>query len=301
MEALNLDTVARPILLPVLGRALMRHNPAAPAVAVASFDVPEPCGGLKFRLTALDDGSFQLYHGRGHAPGDGQAGRGAPGDPPGPAPGMLDVQSLTGKPGQSFDLMRKPMQEAIADLRKDFNAVEKGKDTRVIGLTYKSPSQLQGAAVLNEIVRPVLRHQMEKKNGETAQTLAALQGKLPELKARLDESESRLNAFRSSTGSVDLPKEAEAVVTQSAAINSEISSLQQKRRGPAAHLPAERGRGDHRQRPDPQAPGRGRAAGGQGAAALPRDPADRGAADPGRHGQPGTLHRPPRTTSRNSS
>ncbi|MDR3669583.1 MAG: polysaccharide biosynthesis tyrosine autokinase [Holophaga sp.] len=228
VETLNLDTAARPILLPVVGAALMRRDPAAPAIAIQSFEVPPDLRVLKFRITALGDGSFQWATGAGEALGTGR-----PGDLLRATwlgrPLELRVRSLTGKPGQKFELARKPMQVAIAELRRDFTATEKGKDTSVIGLTYKSPNQAQGVAVLNEIVHQYVRHKLDKKGGEAAQTLAILQEKLPLLKAKLDESETRLNQFRSHSGSVDLTKEAEEVVTQATTVNSTISTLQQKR------------------------------------------------------------------------
>ena len=228
VEALSLDTVARPILRPVVGAALARNNPAAPAIAIQSFEVPPALRPLKFRITAIGDGSFQWSTAAGE-----ELGRGRPGDTLRATyaglPLTLNVRSLAGMAGQRYELQRKPMQSAVADLRMDFNAFEKGRMTSVIGLTYKSTSQIRGVATLNEIVNQYIRHKTEKKGGESAQTLAILQQKLPLLKAKLDESETRLNSFRSHSGSVDLSKEAEGVVMQAASINSSISALRQKR------------------------------------------------------------------------
>jgi len=228
IEALNLDLVARPHYLPVVGAALMRDNPAAPAIAIQNFTVPEALRGIRFRLTALPGGAYQLASLNGEALGTGRPGetlKASYAD----IPMQLNVRSLTGKPGQWFELSRKPMPVAIADLRKDFSVAERGKDTNVIGLAYKSQNPIQAAAVLNQIVDQYVRHKVEKKGGEASQTLAILQEKMPLLKARLDEAESRLNAFRSHSGSVDLTKEAEGVVVQSANLNGAISALKQKR------------------------------------------------------------------------
>ncbi|MGA2080394.1 MAG: polysaccharide biosynthesis tyrosine autokinase [Holophaga sp.] len=228
VETLKLDIEARPVYFPVVGAAMMRDNPAAPAVTVASFDVPPALRGVGFRLTALGDGSFAWTTRSGEILGAGRPGDPLRADLAG-FPLQLKVQFLAGKSGQRFDLVRKPMQVAIEELRKDFSASERGKLTNVIGLAYRSHSQAQGTAVLNEIVNQYLRFKAEKRGGEAAQTLAFLQSRMPELKAKLEDSESRLNAFRSQTGSVDLPKEAEDLVTHSAKLNSDISALRQKR------------------------------------------------------------------------
>ncbi len=228
VEALDLDLVARPHVLPVVGKALMRDNPAAPAISIQSFVVQSAARGARFSLTLQGDGSFQWTDPTGALLGNGRPGDTVIGTYLGTR-AMLTVRSLRGKPGQRFDLSRTPMSSAIQALRLNFSAIERGKGTNVIGLTYKGADSVQAAAILNEIVSQYIRHKVEKKGGEAAQTLAILQAKLPVLKAKLDESESRLNQFRSSTGSVDLSKEAEGVVTQSAALNSEITTLQQKR------------------------------------------------------------------------
>jgi len=228
VEAQGLDLVARPHYFPLVGAALMRDKPAAPTIAIQSFTVPEPLRELKFQLTALGGGRFLWSTRAGHYLGTGMPGERLTASLAG-APLELKVLALSGKPGQRFDLQRKPMALAVAELRKDFNAFERGKATNVIGLTYRSPSQAKGAAILNEIVAQYVRHKVEKKGGETAQTLAILQEKLPVLKARLDEAESRLNQFRSHSGSVDLGKEAEGVVAQNASLNSTISGLLLKR------------------------------------------------------------------------
>jgi tyrosine-protein kinase Etk/Wzc len=228
VESLSLDIVAAPVFMPIVGAALMRNKPNPPAIGIQSFEVPPLLMGKKFLLTVLGDGSFQWSTWNGEALATGRPGV--------PVQAIYDgqtmrlhVNSLTGQPGQKFVVIRQPLQAAIASLRLNFDAEEKGKGTGVIGLTLKSPSQTLGTATLNQIVDQYIRHKLEKKGGDAAQTLALLQEKMPLLKARLDESESRLNQFRSQSGSVDLPREAEGLVTQSAALNGEISSLKQKR------------------------------------------------------------------------
>ena len=143
VAALNLDTVARPVYLPVVGAALSAPDPAAPAVAVQTFDVPPALRGLHFRLTALGDGRFAWTDQDGQILGSGRPGDMVKASLAGSTL-LLQVQSLSGKPGQRFDLLRKPERIAIEDLRKDFSAEERGKMTNVIGLTYRCPSRIAG-------------------------------------------------------------------------------------------------------------------------------------------------------------
>jgi tyrosine-protein kinase Etk/Wzc len=228
VEALHLDIIAVPRLMPVVGAALMRGNPDPPAIAIQSFEVPEPLRGEAFWLTALGDGSFRWAARSGEVLATGRPGAPVQATFLG-QPMQLAVRSLNGKPGQRFVLVRQSMQAAIASLRGNFDTEEKGKGTGVIGLTFKSPDQARGIATLNQIVQEYLRHKVDKKGGNAAETLALLQEKMPLLKAKLEASESRLNEFRSHSGSVNLPMEAEGLVTQSATLNSQISALKQKR------------------------------------------------------------------------
>jgi len=62
-----------------------------------------------------------------------------------------------------------------------------------------------------------------------AKAQAFLQEKMPELKAKLDAAENRLNQFRSRSGAVDLSREADIYLQQSSSLGGQISALKQKR------------------------------------------------------------------------
>jgi len=228
VEALHLDIVATPKFAPLVGRALHRNDPDPPAIAIQAFEVPAALLGTRFRLTCLGDGGYRWTTLKGGLLAEGRPGGTVRATYLGQAM-RLSVSSLAGRPGQRFEIVHLPMQVAIANISANFDATEKGKGTGVIGLTYKSPSQVVGTATLAQILNEYLRHKAEKKGGDAGQTLAILQAKMPVLKAKLDESETRLNQFRSQSGSVDLNREADSLVTQNAALNSQISSLKQKR------------------------------------------------------------------------
>jgi tyrosine-protein kinase Etk/Wzc len=99
----------------------------------------------------------------------------------------------------------------------------------VLGLTLIDTSPRRGAQTLNEIINHYIQHKIERKTGDTSKTLALLQEKMPALKAKLDASESRLNQFRSHSGSVDTSREADIYLQQGASLNAQVSTLKQKK------------------------------------------------------------------------
>lgn len=228
VEALGLDLETQPVLMPVIGRALVRGKATAPHLEVKVFEIPEALRGQGFLLTTQENGAFQW-----NAPDGSTLATGRPGE-------LLErtfaghdlklqVQRMYGKPGQRFHLGRKPIQKAVADLRASLFLIEKGKAANMpatlLGLNLEHPNPNKSALILNEILNQYLRQNSERRAAEASKTRAILQEQLPALKARLQEAETRLNQFRSRSGSVDLTREADIALQQSSALNSQISAL----------------------------------------------------------------------------
>jgi tyrosine-protein kinase Etk/Wzc len=228
VKALGLDITAQPQLLPVIGAALARSRNEMPRIEVDALQVPDRLLGRPFPVLVLPEGKLAWKSPDGKIL--------AVGRPLEPLLAMIDgkvarlvVRSVAGKPGQEFLVTRRPPSLAIEDLRKNFTVEEKGKDSNVLGLTFKGPSPTRCADVLNTVVTQYIRYKYEKNSGEAVKTRAALAAKLGPLKAQLDASEARLNHYRSQYGSVDASKEAEGMLSEGANLASQISALEQKK------------------------------------------------------------------------
>lgn len=248
VEALHLDIVAKPVLLPIIGEALARGKATSPRVEVEAFDLPDYMRGLEFQLIAQPDGSFLWKTpvdppttvgkaGAAYLP-DAELATGRPGDLLTATYGgetlKLQVRHLVAKPGQKFQLVRRPMQGAITDIRNDLEAAEKGatqpsKSTNLLALTYRSTNPIKAAEILNEIMKQYVQQNIQRKSEEITRTLELLQQQLPEIHAKLDVAENRLNKFRAQTGAVDVPREADLALQQSTSLASQISALKQKK------------------------------------------------------------------------
>ncbi len=248
VEALGLDLVAKPVLFPVIGDALERGKADAPRIQVDTFVVPEAMRGLAFQIVALPGGAFAwkspvavpALDGKPGAtfPKDSVLASGRPGELLAATFGgetlKLEVSQLSAKPGQVFKLVRRPLLDAITDVRNDLEAAEKGatqpgKSTNLLALTFRYPNPIVAEQILNDIMNQYIRQNMERKSGEIARTLDLLQKQIPEVHARLALAENQLNRFRAQTGSVDIPREADLALQQSTSLAAQISALRQKK------------------------------------------------------------------------
>jgi tyrosine-protein kinase Etk/Wzc len=248
VEALHLDIVAKPVLLPFIGEAMVRGKAGAPRADVEVFELPEYMRGLEFQLVAQPDGSFlwkspiepPTSAGKPGAsyPLDAVLAAGRPGELLAGAYGgetlKLQVRQLIAKPGQKFQLVRRPMLGAIMDIRNELEAAEKGatqpsKSTNLLALIFRSTNPFKAADILNEIMKQYVQQNIQRKNEEISRTLDLLQQQLPEIHTKLELAENRLNRFRAQSGSVDVPREADLALQHGSNLASQISALKQKK------------------------------------------------------------------------
>lgn len=228
IESLGLDIKAEPVLLPVIGKALVRGRPDAPMIEADSFVLPDSLRGRVFHIVALGNGNF-----RWEAPDGRLLAIGMPGDQLKATFGedtlRLRVISMQARPGQQFTLVRQPLQQAIDALLGNFVVTERGKHTGILGLTLMDPNPARAAKALNEILNQYVHQNIERKSEEVSKTLAYLNEQMPGLKSKLDNSEEALNEFRVRTGSVDLPQEAQLMLKQSVDLSAQMLLMKQKK------------------------------------------------------------------------
>lgn len=227
-ESLGLDIYAEPVLKPYIGEALVRGQADAPKIDVESMLIPEHLRGAGFQIVAQEGGSFRWDDPEGKPLATGKPGEQLNASYRGDAL-RLKIRSLRGKPGQKFTLARQNLQSVIGGVRGSLVVTEKGRQTGILGLTYRHPSPVKGAQILNEILVQYVRQNIERKSEEVSKTLAFLQEQLPIAKAKLDDAENRLNQYRIRSGSVDLPEEAQLLLKQSLDLETQMLAMKQKK------------------------------------------------------------------------
>lgn len=227
VKNLDLDLVAAPDASFLFGSALTRGRPDAPRIEVAQFDPPDAVKGVSFTIKANADGTFDwLKGGRLLA-------QGRPGVPLQASwegePLQLTVKSLTGKPGQTFRIVRQPLMTLIDGLRDSLFVEEKGKESNILALTLDCPEPRRGAEVLNAILDQFNLDNIERRTEEASKTLAILNQDLADMRDRELRSEALLNQRRGSDHSVDLAEEARMHIQQDAELERQVIALRGRR------------------------------------------------------------------------
>lgn len=240
VSKLNLDIVAKPRYMPLLGRAIARRykgdglaDPLAglgqfawggEQIVVSAFDVPATLLDIDLTLVAGSSGSYQLLDDTGSVLVAGQIGV--------PAAGQgvsILVSTLVARPGTRFSVIRLSAELAIKSLRDQYSVKERGKKSGIIEATMLGTDRVALPLVLDEIVNIYYRQNVERRAAEAENTLKFLETQLPTLKAQLDAAEAAYNNYRQSRGSVDLTIETESVLKSIVEVDTDIVKLQQER------------------------------------------------------------------------
>ncbi|MCK4791160.1 MAG: polysaccharide biosynthesis tyrosine autokinase [Desulfobacteraceae bacterium] len=241
VEDLNLTLVAGPEYFPLIGRAYARRfsgtqtTPPQKAplgldsyawggeeIMVQRLTIPKSWEGRNLYLVAGEDESFTINATDGTIILRGQVGTTARAND-----GQLEifVTVLKARPATRFHLTLQPTLRFIEKLQQDLNVNEQGHNTGIIRINLKGPTPVQLAMVLNSIANIYLRQDIEKGSTEAQKTLEFLNQQLPLLKADLEVAESRLNAYKSAKGSIDLTLDTQRVLEMSSDLEKQLSEL----------------------------------------------------------------------------
>ena len=143
--------------------------------------------------------------------------------------GQWKIQIITQDTFQDFfHIQKQSLPAAVDRLLLDFSVAEKGKLTGILGLNLQGEDKVHITQVLNEILGAYNRQNVERRSAETAQTLKFLDEQLPELKTKLDIAEREFNTFRQKYNTVDVTKESELYLSQSIALETQKTQIEQK-------------------------------------------------------------------------
>lgn len=245
VEDLQLDVEVVPRRFPVIGEFLARRHWANPSVMaffglgryawsdeslrLGVLSLPEHLQGKWFTIKVLSPSQVEVLDPKGRSLGSvafGQVLQRQFGD----EMLRLSVRDVQARPGTTFRVRRIQPQIAINHLNEALEAIEIGRQSGLLMLTLDDTNPRRAVQVLNQIANNYVTQNVERRSAEAEQTLKFLDTQLPDIKAKLDASESRFNQFRSSNNTVDIGKEGELLLNQTVSSDSELVSLEQKRK-----------------------------------------------------------------------
>lgn len=197
-------------------------------IDVASFDVPERLLNREFVLTVEGGGRYKVSEKESGVSFDGVVGQPVKAQTP---MGEIDLQvnSVQGNVGAQFLLHRSSRLAAIESVQNNLTVAEQGKQSGVIDVTLKGGDPHYVYNVLSAITNEYTRQNLSRKTEEAERSLSYINKQMPELKANLEQSEARYNAFRNQHGTVDLGEEAKLQLLQASNAKTKRIDLEQKR------------------------------------------------------------------------
>lgn len=244
IDNLKLYLEAGPKYFPGIGKWIASRNNQAltpPALArlggyawgaekidVTAFNVPDALLNRQFVLTAIGGGKFSVSEKESGISFTSVAGQpGTVNTASGPI--EIHVASLEANPGAEFMLRRSSRLASIESVQNSLTVAEQGKQSGVIDVKLKGDDPQWVHGVLSAITTEYVRQNSTRKTEEADKSLSYINKQMPELKAQLEQAESRYNVFRNQHGTVDLGEEARLSLQQAAAAKGKRIDLDQKR------------------------------------------------------------------------
>lgn len=217
---LNLDIAVTKNTFPVFGagwdRLMGRQDDT---VKVTTFTLPKAMKDQVFTLKVLGPKQYSLTSDGGFSA------RGEVGQPLSKDGVTMVVGAIQAANDSEFTVTKFSTLGMINNLQNNLSVTENGKDTGVLSLTYIGEDRDQIRDILNSITRNYLQQNVERKSEEAAKSLEFLNKQLPEVRAKLDVAENKLNTYRQQQDSVDLPLEAKSVLDSMVNIDAQLNEL----------------------------------------------------------------------------
>lgn len=130
--------------------------------------------------------------------------------------------------GHNVGLTKLSTPSAIQRLSNTLSVSERGDNTGIVQLTLTGEDQKQVSRVLSNVVQSYVDQNLSRGSEQTTTTIKFMESQIPQLKQKLERSEEAFNKFREQYGTIDVSKEAEILLNESAQIERQLSELKLK-------------------------------------------------------------------------
>jgi tyrosine-protein kinase Etk/Wzc len=125
---------------------------------------------------------------------------------------ILTLGDIKGEKGDNFTLQLAPFDSVVQGVRGKIKAVEQGRQTGIIRVSYTSTDPVLARDVVNSLVQAYLEQAVSFKSEEASRTVSFIDEQIQGIRNDLDNSEKSLQDYKSSTGIVKLDSEAQALI-----------------------------------------------------------------------------------------
>jgi len=125
---------------------------------------------------------------------------------------ILLLGDIKGKKGDTFRLTLAPFDSVVEGVRGNIKAVEQGRQTGIIRVSYTSTNPVLARDIVNNLVQAYLEQAVSFKSEEASRTVSFIDEQIRGVRTDLDDSEKSLQDYKSATGIVKLDSEAQALI-----------------------------------------------------------------------------------------
>jgi len=178
------------------------------SLKVLEFTAPDRKTDCRIELTGKD--SYQVYDSDNNIIGSSKAGRLMQGN----GGISLLLTTLRGNAGDSCHLKLIPINGRAKSLGNAIKAVEVGKKTNIVRISYTDIDPVRARDVVNSLVQAYLDKTIAFKTQEASSTVDFVEEQLKGVRRDLDKAETDLQKYKSSSGLVNLDSEAENLISK---------------------------------------------------------------------------------------
>lgn len=187
---------------------------------VAELQVPERLYEKPLVLVADGIGGYSLLDHNGNPLLKGTVGETATGN------GVtLLADTLRANKSTRFYVTKERSVTTVLRYQAALQVSELGERSGVLSLSLESKEPLQANRTLDEIMRLYVARNADRAANDAATGYEFIQTQLPDMRKRLERSESALNAFQAKAKSVDITFEIQAVLRQLVELDTSLSKL----------------------------------------------------------------------------
>ncbi|MEK2604532.1 GNVR domain-containing protein [Burkholderia arboris] len=179
-----------------------------------TFEVPPAQIGKPLTFDYLDGNRFRLTDRSGQ-----EVLSGAVGVPAASNGYRVDVARIVARPGATFRVRRIATDVRLEAILKKLGVTETKRQSGIMQLSFEDADPDFAARMLNAIAAAYLNFNARRRADDAERSLKFLNAQLPIVKARLQQAEQALNAFRNQQGSIDAQGDIRLLVEQLAFVD----------------------------------------------------------------------------------
>ncbi len=135
------------------------------------------------------------------------------------------ISELIGLPGTEFIIKKLSTRKAIANLKKQIKASEKGKKTGIISLSLTGLNESTIVKILDKVSATYVEQNKSRSSEEASNALRFLEEQIKPVRESVGSAEAQLKEYRTINKTADLSKETQAVLDVISSINTELQKL----------------------------------------------------------------------------